>query len=711
MQNYARNTGVPFETYNTAATAQECARAAAYYRKLVEQPADFPCSFRLDGTQYQGFGADFTRVSAEAETAENKRTDTLVFRHTSGLQVTAICAHYPDFAAFEWTLWFEAGGADSPRIHALNGADVHFGGKAPRLCGILGDARNEDFGTEAEMLQGNLGYVGATYGMNNQPYDNPLALGIPYEMKPRGGCASNHEFPYFKLQFENDGVFTAVGWPGQWRAGFLAGREGVRLSIGQEFLDTILHPGEKLRTPLNCFVLYDGCDADRQANLWRRFMMECNMPRRNGQLMQPATASLPVGTALMATATEENQLARIKAYRDKGIHWDYWWMDAGWYTIGTNGECPQELDDYGFSGTWELREKDFPTRMKAISDCMAETGGETILWFEPERCGLEPDTLRDDGTTLKKEWLLNYRWEVSVPRKDGSMMTVPMQMVNLGDPDCYTWLRDRIFKVLREGNIGLYREDHNIRPLEYWKRTDEPGRIGLTENKYIINHLRLWDDIRAEFDGMFIDSCASGGRRNDLESMRRALPLHLSDFFNWRFSCRQAVQQSMFAWFPYFKSWTKFMEEKLDDTLEYQMRTSMAPFTSVRVDCLDMTDETAASIRTYLDEWRAVCNYYYADYYPLLDWNYDEGRWMAHMFVDPVRQEGFVQAYRRELNDEPLRYIPLKGLEPEALYEFTAVTAEGANVRLTGAQAMTEGLPVSLSQPASAATVKFTAVG
>lgn len=83
---------------------------------------------------------------------------------------------------------------------------------------------------------------------------------------------------------------------------------------------------------------------------------------------------------------------------------------------------------------------------------------------------------------------------------------------------------------------------------------------------------------------------------------------------------------------------------------------------------------------------------------------------MAHMFVDPVRQEGFVQAYRRELNDEAVRYIPLKGLDPEQVYEFTAVTAEGANVRLTGAQAMTEGLPVSLSQPASAATIKFVPV-
>ena len=162
MQNYARNTGVPFETYNTAATAEECARAAARYRQLLAEPENFPCSFRLDQTQYTGFGPDFTCISSDTVTEENKRTDTFVFRHNSGLQITAICAHYPDFAAFEWTLWFEAGSTDSPRIHALNAADVLFCGKEPRLCGILGDARNEDFGSEAEMLQGNLGYVGAT---------------------------------------------------------------------------------------------------------------------------------------------------------------------------------------------------------------------------------------------------------------------------------------------------------------------------------------------------------------------------------------------------------------------------------------------------------------------------------------------------------------------------------------------------------------------
>ena len=280
MSQFARNTGVPFETYNTAASAEECARAAAFYEKLIGEPAAFPCSFRLGKTAYKGFGADFEKLSAETVTEGYKRTDTLVFRHTSGLTVKAVCAHYPDFAAFEWTLWLEnSTDADSPRICGLNGADVYFEGKDPRLCGILGDARNEDFGPEAEMLAGNFGYVGATYGMNNQPYDNPLALGIPYELKPRGGCASNHEFPYFRLQFKTDGIFAAVGWPGQWRAGFQADRTGVRLTAGQETLDAVLHPGERIRTPLSCFVLYDGCDPDRQANLWRRFMMECNMPR------------------------------------------------------------------------------------------------------------------------------------------------------------------------------------------------------------------------------------------------------------------------------------------------------------------------------------------------------------------------------------------------------------------------------------------------
>ncbi len=39
----------------------------------------------------------------------------------------------------------------------------------------------------------------------------------------------------------------------------------------------------------------------------------------------------------------------------------------------------------------------------------------------------------------------------------------------------------------------------------------------------------VFDSLIARFPNMMIDACAAGGGRNDLETMRRAVPLHKSD--------------------------------------------------------------------------------------------------------------------------------------------------------------------------------------
>lgn len=44
------------------------------------------------------------------------------------------------------------------------------------------------------------------------------------------------------------------------------------------------------------------------------------------------------------------------------------------------------------------------------------------------------------------------------------------------------------------------------------------------------DHLALWDELRRRHPGLRLDSCASGGRRNDLESMCFAVPRLQSDF-------------------------------------------------------------------------------------------------------------------------------------------------------------------------------------
>ncbi len=92
---------------------------------------------------------------------------------------------------------------------------------------------------------------------------------------------------------------------------------------------------------------------------------------------------------------------------------------------------------------------------------------------------------------------------------------------------------NRINGVLNEGGISFYREDLNTGSIrDSWRQAEsaDPDRSGMIENGYVQGHYALWDGILANENIKMIDSCASGGHRLELESMRRAVALHATDY-------------------------------------------------------------------------------------------------------------------------------------------------------------------------------------
>ena len=125
------------------------------------------------------------------------------------------------------------------------------------------------------------------------------------------------------------------------------------------------------------------------------------------------------------------------------------------------------------------------------------------------------------GTELRSEhpeWLL---------RTEGRMTN---SLLNLGNPECRQWLTDHVCRLIQDNGIKIYRQDHNFAPLEHWRKNEAQDRQGMNENLHVQGYLQFWDDLLARNPGLWIDSCASGGRRNDLETMRRSVPLHYTDY-------------------------------------------------------------------------------------------------------------------------------------------------------------------------------------
>ena len=98
-------------------------------------------------------------------------------------------------------------------------------------------------------------------------------------------------------------------------------------------------------------------------------------------------------------------------------------------------------------------------------------------------------------------------------------------------PAAREYLTKYLIEVIRQYRLDWLRIDYNIDPLPFWQFLDnqDPDRVGMAEIRYIEGLYRMWDDLRAAHPHLAIDNCASGGRRIDLETMSRSMPLWRSD--------------------------------------------------------------------------------------------------------------------------------------------------------------------------------------
>mgnify|MGYP000009005393 FL=1 len=614
---------------NKFSTSQnEKNRAQAYFEELFSDMSKLPFSFKYGSQIYHGLDRDFSAVWENGS---------IIGRHRDGLEVRVEIKCNFEYAQFEWTVYFQnTSQQESETLSELLGADLKINKPHPELLYFIGDDAMDSY----------------AYA----PMRVPMRAGTFLEFQPVGGRPTSFMTPYYRFETQDEGMFLTVGWPGQWRARFDARKidnydyvnDYTVLFTADSQINGRLRPGEKIRTPLISVMLYDRQSDIRTVNLWRRWFMDCNMPRQNGELMQPGIfTSTSWLYNEMGQATDQNQIEAIKWYRDAGIKTDWHWMDAGWYFI--NGQT--SISDWGWqTGCWEVDTKRFPSELRAVSDYAAQEGTRTLLWFEPER--VQPDT-----------FLWDTPWCLEIP-------SAGSKLADFGNPDFRKWLLERVISVLSRGGISLYRQDFNIDPLPFWKNQDaKEGRTGFAENRYVQGYLEYFDALLERVPGLIIDSCASGGRRNDLETMRRAVPLHKSDSPYSDHTKKQAMHHSLYQLFPYFTAMTA-QRGDISHADQYAARSSFAPGLVMLYDVTSQDESFKAQIRRHCEQWRRISAFFDKEYIPLTAWSNNPEQWIAWQFMDVEKGEGLIQAYRREGCAQPSLSVRLYGIEPQSVYEL-----------------------------------------
>lgn len=284
------------------------------------------------------------------------------------------------------------------------------------------------------------------------------------------------------------------------------------------------------------------------------------------------------------------------------------------------------------------------------------------------------------------------------------------RLLNLGDPAARQWLTDHIDKLLTEQGIDLYRQDFNIDPLAFWRAADAPDRQGITENRYVCGYLAYWDELRRRHPNMLIDSCASGGRRNDLETMRRAVPLWRSDYAYEPIG-HQGMTYGISLWLPYHGTGTvasaaaPYYGGGFTKVEPYAFWSNAAPSLGLGID-IRVKELDYNTLRRLVAQWRQLAACYYGDFYPLTPYSQENHVWMAWQFNVPERGEGAVQAFRRAESPESKMWLKLRDLEPDATYTITVLDPP-ETTRATGRELIDQGLPVILADKPSAAVVLY----
>ncbi|MBO4305044.1 MAG: alpha-galactosidase [Lentisphaeria bacterium] len=678
-----------------------------YCRKTFEELLDVKSPVKPFSFSYEGTPCDLSTIPCVIEEGKDGKR-TMIYEVVPGtvrLILDMVC--YSDFPVIEYTPYFEnISDKDSGILSNISVLDYE--GEDPYYFGTRKVKKNI-FGTPSRLSIRY--YLGAqANGVDYIPQRKDIfayrKVSDKLELESLESRCSSDYLPFFSIDNDQlNGFDLAVGWTGAWK--FSAEKEvqskskvtelKSRIRCGMKRAAFRLHPGEKVMQPGILLHFRENKSIRDSQNEFRRFMLEHHSPRNSrGELFKP-----PICLTFWGGLETDKMIARIQRAREKNLPYEEVWMDAGW--MGTPGPCPhfleeseQESDWPKRVGSWQINTWAHPRGLKPVSDAAHKAGMRFLVWFESLRvhsgCG---------GKILTEhpEWLLGDKKAFAEGKEVDFLL-------NIGIPEARKYLFDTLCGIIQREGIDDYREDFNISPQTHLASGDEPDRIGVTEMKFVEACYILWEELRERFPDLFIDNCASGGRRLDYKMASLSFPLCQSDLACcelYEEECLQLENFSLDNVLPLHGTLNWGPEDP------YHMASGMGGGIGCKIwnfNGRDPKENEDDAFHRKMLEWAKLLRdiHMKGDIYPLTeepenDWM----KWAGEQIHDPKENCGMVQIFRRKRSPEADFQLKLAGLDPEALYEAEFFTGE--KKKLSGKEFAS--LTIHLAEPRSFQIIRY----
>jgi len=482
-----------------------------------------------------------------------------------------------------------------------------------------------------------------------------LAPGATWRISNPGGGKTVAHIPFVALDLGGRGFLCALGWPGRWTLAVEHDSGGsVRLTGGIQQANLSLRPGETITLPTVLLMFWEG---DRLAahNRFRQHLLRFHSPTCNGE---PAPSLLSCGTwGGMKTANHLRLIGDLQKHRTP---FDCYWMDAGWYgeTHETDEYQNMLTEDWFFHvGDWRPNRAVHPDGLKPVADAAHAAGMRFLLWFEIERA-IETSP----WVAEHPEWYFSRRSTTVLRGR-----TCHWRVFNFGVPQARRAMTEHIAHLIEETGIDVLRQDCNVGLADCWDAQDTPGRIGMSEIRYVEGLLAFWDELRQRFPSLLLDIV----QRRDLATISRALDLSRSDHEILPHTDPIASQRALYGLSP----WTPLSGTGVPyrPGQDYVALSGLATsfFTAVFPSISDVPirvqppdDYPWDWLRRMLDIHRLARPYLRGDFYPLLADTPSNEHWAAFQFHRPDLGSGMVLLYRRPESPFTAARFRLRALQP-----------------------------------------------
>jgi len=507
-------------------------------------------------------------------------------------------------------------------------------------------------------------------------------------LESRRGSTGDQNNPWFAIdqngssdQDSGDVWFGALGWSGSWQISIEQDQiQQVRVTGGPNSFDFgyRVAAGENLQTP----YFYGGYSHDGiggASRLLHRFELSSILPHAPNPKLRPVLYNSWEATGFKVDEAGQEALAEKAA----SIGVERFVVDDGWFG--------QRADDHAGLGDWYVNPIKFPHGLKPLIDKVHSLGMDFGLWVEPEMVNPDSDLYRKHP-----DWVLNFTGR---PRTEGRNQL----MLNLARPDVREYVFQSLDKLLHENDIAFLKWDYN----RNWSEPGWPAVAPDDQKKVYINYVQnlysIFEELRAKYPQVEIESCSGGGSRVDLGIMRytdEVWPSDNTDAFD-----RLLIQDGfayvyapgvMMAWVTDSPTWVN--QRSL--SLEYRFLSSMQGSLGIGANLNNWKPEDFAIAKKMVAEYKQVRETVQrGSLYRLISpQNGSEQSVTETVSVDQHRAVSFAFLHSSQML-YPFPRIYLRGLKPDAVYRIAVLDgklSEGSPAVASGTFWMQHGVDVDL---------------